>query len=97
MGGQIGAQSVVGVGSVFWVELCSSTGGQLVVDAVDSKPMDLPETLPGLATNTLLCVEDNPANLMLVERLIGRRPDIRLLTAKNGHPASKSRAAPSRT
>ena len=32
----------------------------------------------------MLCVEDNPANLMLIERLIARRSDIRLLSAKNG-------------
>jgi CheY-like chemotaxis protein len=34
--------------------------------------------------HTLLYVEDNPANLMLVEDLISRRPDIRLLTAGDG-------------
>ena len=34
---------------------------------------------------TLLYVEDNPANLMLVEDLIARRPDIRLLSARDGH------------
>ena len=33
---------------------------------------------------TLLYVEDNPANLMLVEDLIARRPDIRLLSAADG-------------
>ena len=34
--------------------------------------------------HTLLYVEDNPANLMLVEDLIARRPDIRLLCARDG-------------
>jgi len=29
-------------------------------------------------------VEDNPANLMLIEDLIARRPDIRLLSARDG-------------
>ncbi len=29
-------------------------------------------------------MEDNPANLMLVERLLARRPDIRLLSARDG-------------
>ena len=33
---------------------------------------------------TLLYVEDNPANLKLVEQIIARRPDMRLLTAVNG-------------
>ena len=34
---------------------------------------------------TLLYVEDNPANLMLIEDLIARRPDIRLLSARDGN------------
>jgi CheY-like chemotaxis protein len=38
----------------------------------------------GAPLSTLLYVEDNPANLKLVEQLISRRPDIRLLTARDG-------------
>ena len=34
---------------------------------------------------TLLYVEDNPANLKLIEQLIARRPDIRLLVARDGN------------
>ena len=34
---------------------------------------------------TLLYVEDNPANLELVEELIARRPDLRLLSAAEGN------------
>ena len=33
---------------------------------------------------TLLYVEDNPANLLLVQELMARRPDIRLLSAPDG-------------
>jgi len=33
---------------------------------------------------TLLYVEDNPANMQLVEQLIARYPNIRLVTAVNG-------------
>jgi CheY-like chemotaxis protein len=33
--------------------------------------------------HTLLYVEDNPANLMLVEDIIARRPDIRFLSARD--------------
>jgi CheY-like chemotaxis protein len=33
--------------------------------------------------HTLLYVEDNPANMMLVEDLIARRPDIRFLSARD--------------
>ncbi len=34
---------------------------------------------------TLLYVEDNPANLKMVEQIIARHPDMRLLTAVNGN------------
>jgi len=34
---------------------------------------------------TLLQVEDNPANARLVEELIARRSDLKLLTARNGY------------
>jgi CheY-like chemotaxis protein len=33
----------------------------------------------------VLCVEDNPANLALVEQLIARRRDLKSLTAISGH------------
>ena len=43
-------------------------------------------TTPDLGPiHTLLYVEDNPANLMLIEQIIARHPDIRLLTAVNGN------------
>jgi CheY-like chemotaxis protein len=35
-------------------------------------------------TRLLLYIEDNPANLKLIEQLIARRSDLRLLTAQNG-------------
>ena len=40
--------------------------------------------LAGASQRTLLYVEDNLANMKLVEQLIARRPDITLLTAVNG-------------
>ena len=81
MGGHIGADSVVGVGSTFWIELKTTISSALVVPADDHAVI-----VPSLATNgtpprTLLYVEDNPANLELVRQLIERRPDLRLLTA----------------
>jgi CheY-like chemotaxis protein len=36
-------------------------------------------------SRTLLYVEDNPANLMLIEDLISRRADLRLLSAADGN------------
>jgi CheY-like chemotaxis protein len=39
---------------------------------------------PATPRRTLLYVDDNPANIMLVEQLIARCPDIQLVTALNG-------------
>ena len=85
MGGEIGAESKVGVGSVFWIELNSTVALEPVDEPADTKSVNLLEPAAGAAVHTLLCVEDNPANLMLVERLVARRPDIRLLTARDAN------------
>src|SRR5207237_8886882 len=39
----------------------------------------------GTPARTQLDVEDNPANLKLIEQLITRRPDMRLLSARDGN------------
>src|SRR4249920_2788589 len=83
MGGAIGVDSTVGAGSVFWIDLISAAAPQFVDDGGEAA--DSRQHLPyGARLRTLLCVEDNPANLKLVEELIARRPDLRLLTAVNG-------------
>jgi CheY-like chemotaxis protein len=84
MKGVIGAESTVGVGSVFWIELLLTSAPTLEAAGAESSIV-VPEQVPtGGPLRTLLYVEDNPANLKLVEQLIARRSDIRLLTAVNG-------------
>ena len=81
MGGVIGVDSTPGVGSVFWVELALVSAPQIA--AHDTVPTDAPraQALPGTPLHTLLYVEDNPANLELVEQIVARRTDLRLLGA----------------
>jgi PAS domain S-box-containing protein len=84
MGGAIGAESTVGAGSVFWIELNVSTERQLAHGADLLAAAAQAHVQPDAQTRTLLYVEDNPANMMLIEDLIARRPDIRLLSARDG-------------
>jgi len=84
MGGELGVESTVGAGSVFWFELITSAAPQLETDPGEAAARDK-TTLPGgTPSHTLLYVEDNQANMRLVEQIIARRPDLRLLTAVNG-------------
>ncbi len=84
MGGFLGVDSTVGEGSAFWFELRSTptpelkpVSPELAMTKTAIRPIDAPQ-------KTLLYIEDNPANMKLVERLIDRRTDIKLLTAVNG-------------
>jgi PAS domain S-box-containing protein len=84
MEGVIGVESTVGAGSVFWVELQSTA--PLTFYTHIERPVEIQSPLPiDKRLRTLLYVEDNPANLKLVERLVARRHDLRLLSAIDGN------------
>ncbi|MGZ8158798.1 MAG: hybrid sensor histidine kinase/response regulator [Methylobacter sp.] len=84
MGGAIGVDSTVGVGSEFWIELIRDVTPQ----HADSHklPKELaPQAQENTALFTLLYVEDNPANLMLVEQIIDAYPQVHMLSACDGN------------
>jgi len=85
MGGTIGVRSTVGEGCVFWVELqLASTASPkgMAPDARDESHLarDLLQHSPC----TILYVEDNLANVELVEQILEKRPQLRLIRAHDG-------------
>jgi signal transduction histidine kinase/ActR/RegA family two-component response regulator len=84
MGGTIGVSSSVGVGSVFRVELQATEAQASALAARPAPQLAAAPPQAAGASRMLLYVEDNPANLKLVEEIVGFRPDLRLLSAPNG-------------
>lgn len=82
MDGSIGVESTAGNGSVFWFELNQVEEPPLATEESATAPQ--PHVPRGDNPYTLLYVEDNLANLKLVERIIARQPNMRLLTAMDG-------------
>ena len=84
MSGSIGVESAVGEGSVFWFELKVGVEPQEVVDHGSPAATKRRLVTGEQPSHTILYVEDNPANLVLVEQLVARRPELHLVTAVTG-------------
>ncbi len=84
MGGIIGVESTVGEGSEFWIELKLAGDAELASPAPLAADCVTAQATGDAPLRTLLYVEDNPANLMLVEDIIARRPELRLISARDG-------------
>jgi PAS domain S-box-containing protein len=85
MGGKIGVRSTVGVGSVFWIEFNLIAEPCFLMEEAETTALAHLPVLNQAQPHSLLYVEDNPANMQLIEDIISRYPDIQLLTAVNGH------------
>jgi PAS domain S-box-containing protein len=69
MGGQIGLDSEPGVGSRFWVRLACADAAPAAQDAAPAH------------SGTVLYVEDNPVNVLLMEAMLGQQTRLRLISA----------------
>jgi signal transduction histidine kinase/DNA-binding response OmpR family regulator len=80
MGGSIGFDSVVGEGSTFRAELPLSLSTSSAADPSRANAAGIDGDMRG----TVLYVEDNPANIELMEMVFTRLEDVALLSAPSG-------------
>lgn len=83
MGGAIHVSSSPGVGSVFSIEL-GTTRPLASHDGILAQPAEPVLERGAGAPHLVLYVEDNPANLKLIEEIVRFRPDLRLIAAADG-------------
>ncbi len=95
MGGTIGFESKAGVGSCFWVDLplAEKSDSTTIHNNTSSKNSDLQETdSSNSASNTILYVEDNSANVLLMKQILKKQPRLSLIvtqTAEEGITIAK--------
>lgn len=91
MGGTIGFESALNLGSTFWVEF-PIVSGTLSVKDNRKKPLTSKASITDLAASasflqekrTVLCVEDDPSSLKLLGSLIKRFPGTTMISAHTG-------------
>ena len=80
MGGSVGAESELGQGSRFWVEMAACDAPPRAATApkgdISSKPRD-----DGAAGAKIVYIEDNPSNVALVKKVLSRLDRVEVLTA----------------
>jgi PAS domain S-box-containing protein len=81
MAGTIGVQSKPGVGTTFWIEF------DRIEDPLERVTSSRPEPegrARATSVGSVLYIEDNLANVKLIERILADRPGVQLLTAMQG-------------
>jgi signal transduction histidine kinase/CheY-like chemotaxis protein len=82
MGGTIGLRSQVGKGSTFWIELPVAEAPVERVRRQEVLTGTLPDPVP--QSLKVLYIEDNVANVQLIEHVLSFRSQVKLLTAMQG-------------
>jgi signal transduction histidine kinase/CheY-like chemotaxis protein len=80
MGGSLGVESRVDAGTTFWIELA-------VCEASEPRHVAAAQVVPDTSAETaglVLYIEDNSSNVRLMQRVLQRRPGVRLLHAPGG-------------
>lgn len=80
MGGSVGADSTIGDGATFWVELPLAQAPTHPADDHSRRQVTVDATVSG----TVLYIEDNAANTLLLERVLAHRPGLRFRSTMLG-------------
>lgn len=83
MHGEIGFESTPGLGSRFWVSLPGQTLATTTSPEAPDASAAIAPTPATLHQHTVVCVDDNLANLRLLEHILNTRADLRVLTASS--------------
>ena len=84
MGGVIGVRSAPGAGSTFWIDLRSAAPARVDLASVEARLPTAGELIGEPQVATILCVDDNRANLALLTEALSLRADCLVLTATDG-------------
>ncbi|MBT4590002.1 MAG: response regulator [Rhodospirillaceae bacterium] len=86
MGGQIGFESEENIGSTFWVEIPISNDQKIEAGHADNDSFEADSESKNVlnTAEVILYIEDNPANIRLMEAIVERLPST---TLKSAHTA----------
>jgi len=85
MGGQMGVESSLGEGTTFWIQLpLVQRPTAAAAQSLNARAPSVTEQPRCTAPRTVLYIEDNLSNLRLVERILARRPEVKLMSAMQG-------------